>query len=114
MQHPGTSRGSTGDRGPINSDEVQTALERRKRAAAALEADALTDVPLLYGSPENGYGTRGDPGIVLARLHRENMLRRHGYLAAGASGDRSEVELPFERATGALAIVALLIFMLWK
>ena len=91
-------------------------LERRRQAAAGLEKDLLNEVPLLYGSPDgpSAYPNQGDPGIVLARIHREEMLRRNGYDASDASGPRSEVSLPFERATAAVALLLLLICLLWK
>ena len=47
-------------------------LERRGEAAQGLQKDLLTEVPLLYGSP-NG----GDPGVLLAKIHREEMVRRN-------------------------------------
>ena len=111
---PNTPRGLAGDAKPTNAGELEESLERRRRAAAGLENDLLSEVPLLYGSAEGQYGTGGDPGIVLAQIHRENVLRRNGYDPAGASGARSEVTLPFERATGALAVILLLIFLFWK
>ena len=85
-------------------------LGRRKQAAEEFERDILTEVPLLYGSPgslERG----GDPGIALARLHRENLVRRNGGGVSQASGKRSDVALPFEQATTALAILLFLFFM---
>lgn len=78
-------------------------LKRRGRAARGLEHDLLTDVPLLYGSPDHG-----DPGIVLDRLHREDMLRRNGGGVFRGSGDRSEVSLPFERGVWGLALILFL------
>jgi hypothetical protein len=102
---------------PRNAAEFAASIERRRQAADGLEKDLLNDVPLLYGSP-GGAGDalppQGDPGIILARIHREDMLRRNGYDPADASGRPSEVSLPFERATAALALLLFLIALFWK
>jgi hypothetical protein len=85
-------------------------LERRRKAEQGLEKDLLTDVPLLYGSPtQYDWNNRGDPGITLARIHREELLRRNGVDAFKASGTRSEIRLPFERLTAALAFILFLL-----
>lgn len=86
-------------------------LKRRRQAAQGLEQELLTNVPLLYGSPGQ-MEAHGDPGIVLAQLHREDMLRRIGGSPLQAAGRRSDVVLPFERATAALAILLWLFFLL--
>lgn len=52
-------------------------LAQRRRSADAMEQDLLTNVPLLYGSPGR-HEPEGDPGIVLARLHAEERMRRFG------------------------------------
>jgi hypothetical protein len=91
---------------PRDPQAFARSLKHRHEAARGVEQELLTNVPLLYGSP----GEAGDPGIVLARAHREDMLRRHGSSFPRASGSRSEVRLPFERATGALAILLSLLF----
>jgi hypothetical protein len=103
---------------PANAEEFAASIERRRQAADGLEQDLLNDVPLLYGAP-GGVGLdalppQGDPGIVLARIHREEMLRRNGYNLSGASGNSSEVSLPFERATAALALILFLITLFWN
>jgi hypothetical protein len=87
---------------PANAAEFIESLDRRRQAQDRLEPDLLNDVPLLYGLPgEVGFHDPrdgpGDPGIIIARIHREEMLRRNGVDAFSASGDRSEVRLPFER-----------------
>jgi hypothetical protein len=87
---------------PANAREFTESLERRRQAQDRLEQDLLNDVPLLYGLPgdvglHDPRDGPGDPGIMLARIHREDMLRRNGVDAFSASGDRSEVRLPFER-----------------
>jgi hypothetical protein len=99
---------------PRNAEEFAEGLERRRQAADRLEQDLLNDVPLSYGSPEGGYTPEGDPGVVLARIHREEMLRRNGYDVSQASGTKSEISLPFERTTGALAVILLLIVLFSK
>ena len=84
-------------------------LKRRRQAAHGLEQDLLTDVPLLYGSAGDG-----DPGIVLARVHREELVRRNGGGIPKPSARRSDVVLPFERAMAALAVLAFLFVLLGK
>jgi hypothetical protein len=91
--------------------EFAESLERRRQAADELGKDLLNEVPLLYGSPDGGYTPEGDPGIVLARIHREEILRRNGYDVSEASGTKSEVSLPFERTTAALALLLFLIVL---
>lgn len=86
-------------------EEFAAGLEGRGRAAQGLERDLLTEMPLLYGSAS---APRGDPGIVLARLHREEMVRRHGGRVFRSSGKGSDVSLPFERAMTALALILFL------
>jgi hypothetical protein len=81
-------------------------MKRRREAARGMEQELLTSVPLLYGSPGEG----SDPGIFLAQAHREDMVRRHGGGALRASGKRSEVALPWERATASLALILWLLF----
>jgi hypothetical protein len=99
---------------PTGAAEFVESLERRRLAANELEKDLLNEVPLLYGSPDGGYTPDGDPGIVLARTHREEMLRRNGYDVSEASGKKSEVSLPFERTTAALAVLLFLIVLFAK
>jgi len=90
-------------------------LERRRQAADGLEKDLLDDVPMLYGSPDIGPNVPfADPGIVLARIHREDMLRRNGYDVSDASGAPDEVRLPFERTIGILVVLSLLVSLLVK
>lgn len=103
-----TSHGSV----PVRNDPQAFSedLKRRGQAARGLEQELLTNVPLLYGSPGE-MEANGDPGIAIARAHREDMLRRSGS-PLRASGRRSEVTLPFERATAALALVLFLISLL--
>lgn len=97
---------------PHNGDSrgFAESLKQRRRAALGLEQDLLTSVPLLYGSPDS-LEPSGDAGIVLARAHREEMLRRNGGGVVQATSRRSEVALPFERATTALAILFFLFFL---
>jgi hypothetical protein len=86
---------------PQDPQQFADNLKRRRKAAQGLERDLLTSVPLLYGSP----GDAGDPGIVLARAHREEMLQRNCCSFFRPSGKRSEVVLPWERAITAFAIL---------
>ena len=99
---------------PKDAAEFAASMDRRRTAADGLEGDLLNDVPMLYGSPDGGYTPYGDPGVILARIHREDMLRRNGYDVSDASGPYSEVSLPFERATAAVAILLFLITLFWR
>jgi len=94
---------------PPGPEEFAKTLKGRRQAALGLEQDLLTEVPLLYGSA--GGLPRGDPGIVLAELHREALLRRNGGGVPNASARPSDVALPFERAMGALAVLLFLFFL---
>jgi hypothetical protein len=79
-------------------------LKRRGHAARGLEKDLLNEVPLLYGSP--GHLTPdGDPGIVLAKVHREDLVRRNGGGVPGLAHEPSHATLPFERMMVALVIL---------
>jgi hypothetical protein len=88
--------------------DFAASLVRREQAAKGLEKDLLTEVPLLYGSPSS-MEPHGDPGIVLAHMHQEELLRRNGGGAPPSSRTGSDVSLPFERTTAILAIVLLLL-----
>jgi hypothetical protein len=92
---------------PFDSQGYGASLKRRRQAAEGLERDVLTKVPLLYGSP-GSLEPGGDPGISLARLHREELVRRNGGGVTKASGKRSDGALPFERAMTALAVLLFL------
>jgi hypothetical protein len=95
-----------GDSAPSGSREAFGAgLKRRGRAARGLERDLLTEVPMLYGSAS---APAGDPGIVLARLHREDMLRRNGGGVFQSSGKGSDASLPFEHSLAALSVLLFL------
>jgi hypothetical protein len=110
----------TGSSPPANAEEFIETLNRRRQAQDRLEKDLLNEVPLSYGSPgEVGFQIdpqlrEGDPGIILARIHREEMLRRNGVDAFSASGIRSEVRLPFERTTTWLVFLITAILLLAK
>lgn len=91
---------------PASPDAFAARLEQRRRAAQGLEQDLLTEVPLLYGSA--GDLPQGDPGIVLAKAHREELVRRNGGGVLRPSSRRSEVRLPFERLMAALLVLFLL------
>jgi hypothetical protein len=99
-------RGSASDRS-TDAGEFAANLDHRREAANDLEKDLLTEVPLLYGSP----GSWGNVG--LARIRREEMLRRSGEWEVKTSGNKYE-SLPFERATGTLAVLLFLFVLLAK
>jgi hypothetical protein len=98
---------------PVNAQEFAESLKRRREAAAGLERDLLTEVPLLYGSP-GSLEPHGDPGTVLARVHREELVRRNGGGVIHPSGKRPEISLPFEELTGALILIFVLFFLFGK
>ena len=103
---------SDGSAPPKDAAEFIKSLDQRRQAQDRLEQDLLSEMPLLYGLPgevglHDPRDGPGDPGITLARIHREDMLRRNGVDAFSASGDRSEVRLPFERT------VIWLMFLFW-
>ncbi len=96
-----------------NPDDFAADLKRRKEAAEGLEKDLLTEVPLLYGSP----GRRephGDPGILLARMHRQDLQRRNGGGVPPSTRRREGVSLPFERMIAAFALVLVVVFFLLR
>ena len=63
--------------GDSNADAFAAHLQQRAEAARKLEEGLLTEVPILYGSP-GPHEPEGDSGIVISRLHREELLRRSG------------------------------------
>lgn len=79
-------------------------LARRAAAAKGLQTDLLTHVPLLYGSPD-AHAPGGDPSTVLARLHREDLLRRNGGGVPSSCSDREPPRLPYERVLLALGVI---------
>lgn len=93
-----------------SAEEFAANLKRRGEAAQGLEGDLLKEVPLLYGSPGQ-LEPHGDPGAILARIHRDELLRRHGGGAFPSSTKQSDAALPFERVTAALAVVLLLLLL---
>lgn len=94
-----------------NAEDFAASLRRRDQAARGLEKDLLTEVPLLYGSP-GSMEPQGDPGIVIARLHQEELQRRNDGGLPPSKRARSDVLLPFERATAILPFVLLLLLAL--
>lgn len=81
-------------------------LRQRGDAARDLGDDLLTEVPLLYGSPGGGE-PRGDPGILLAEMHRDELVRRHGGNPAHLRARKAPAELPFERTMLWLSLLLL-------
>lgn len=84
-------------------------LARRAAAAKGLQTDLLTQVPLLYGSPD-AHAPGGDPGTLLARLHREDLLRRNGGGVPSSRPNREPPRLPYERALLVLGVILGVIF----
>ncbi|RYD67724.1 MAG: hypothetical protein EOP58_02440 [Sphingomonadales bacterium] len=62
---------------PKNAEEFRASLKQRAEAAKGLEKDLLSEVPQLYGAPDQ-LAPDGDPGISLAKIHREELKRRNG------------------------------------
>lgn len=85
-------------------EQFVESMRRRGEAAKGLQDDLLTEVPLLYGSAGN-MAPDGDPGIVLAKIHRDELVRRNGGIAAIPSNRDAPAELPFERAMLWLAVL---------
>lgn len=110
-QEEGAGR-STADAPIRSAEDFAASLERRGQAAKGLEQDLLTEVPLLYGSP-GSLEPHGDPGILLARIHQDELLRRNGGGSPRYETKDRDVALPFERVTAALAfaLLALLLFL---
>ena len=94
-----------------DSEEFAASLKRRDKAAKGLEKDLLAEVPLLYGTP-GSLEPHGDPGILIAQLHQEELQRRHVGGVLPSSRKRADVSLPFERATAALAFALFLLLFL--
>lgn len=95
---------------PRNAEEFTASLERRARAAKGLERDLVTEVPLLYGRPGR-LEPEGDPGIVLARIHREELQRRNSGGLPLPPGARSES--PSKRARTAISVGAILFLLIF-
>jgi hypothetical protein len=93
--------------------DFRSELERRAAAAKGLERDLLAEVPLLYGSPGRGE-PHGDPGIVLAKLHRDEMIRRNGGDVPPPAKCGGGANLPYERLLIALALALFLLLGFWR
>ena len=98
---------------PRNADEFRASLKQRAEAAKGLEKDLLHEVPRLYGSPDR-LAPNGDPGISLAKIHRDELKRRNGGGVPNSTTRRSDVELPFERAALILGLVAITVLLFSK
>jgi hypothetical protein len=96
---------------PEGREKFAASLERRRQAAKGLEQDLLNEVPLLYGSA-GSMESQGDPGVVLAKIHREELLRRNGGGVFRPSTKRSDVALPWER-TMEVVLVLFVVFLLF-
>ncbi len=91
---------------PKNADEFRASLKQRAEAAKGLEKDLLSEVPQLYGAPDC-LAPHGDPGISLAKIHREELKRRNGGGVPDSATKRSDVQLPFERALPIFGLIAI-------
>jgi hypothetical protein len=78
-----------------DGDAFAEHLRQRAEAAQKVEQGLLTEVPMLYGSP-GPHEPEGDPGILIARLHRGELLRRSGAMPVVRAGEPPE-RLPYER-----------------
>lgn len=90
------------------ADAFAAHLRQRGEAAQKLEQGLRTEVPMLYGSPGQ-HAPEGDPGIVIARLHREELLRRSGGMPVSRS-EKPPAPLPFERFLIAFCVILELLY----
>ena len=98
----------------MDSETFSHTLEERRKAAEGLEHDLLTDVPMLYGSPDK-FAANGDAGIVLGAIHREELQRRNGGgMPYSSSRKPSDNSLPFEHAVGAIALLSVLLCIIFR
>ena len=110
----GSNRADAAARAARVADDMDAAefarqLSARSQAAKGLEKDLLHEVPLLYGSAGR-LEARGDPGIVLADIHRDEIVRRNGGGMPPYSGTNTSESLPYERAMMVLAILLFIVF----
>lgn len=96
-----------------DADAFRASLKQRAEAAKGLERDLLTEVPQLYGSPDR-LAPNGDPGIALARIHRDEMQRRNGGGVPVSTSKRTDATLPFERTLYVFAIIFLVLVFFLK
>ena len=96
---------------PNNADQFRARLRQRAEAAKGLEKDLLSEVPQPYGARDR-LAPDGDPGISLAKIHREELKRRNGGGVPDSATKHSDLQLPFKRAlpTFGLIAIALLYF----
>lgn len=97
--------GSDGD-----AEAFAAQLRQRAEAARKVEQGLLTEVPMLYGSAGPNE-PEGDPGIVIARLHREELLRRSGAMPLSRT-EEPPVRLPYERFLIAIGFIAEALYFL--
>ncbi|GGE86590.1 hypothetical protein [Sphingomonas prati] len=83
-------------------------LRQRGLAARGLERDLIQEVPLLYGS-SGRLEPQGDPGIVLAAMHRDDMVRRNGGGIPVATR-RARAFLPYEREMAGLSLLFVILY----
>ncbi len=91
-----------------DADAFAAHLRQRAEAAQKLEQGLLTEVPMLYGSPGH-HASAGDPGIVIARLHREELLRRSSAMPVTRC-EEPPAPLPYERFLIAVCVVLELLY----
>lgn len=97
-----------------SNEAFSNSLERRRKAAKGLEHDLLTDVPMMYGSPDN-LAANGDAGIILAAIHRDELQRRNGGgMPPSYSKEKSDNALPFEHAVMAMAVLGALVLTILR
>ena len=69
-------------------------LEQRANEAKGLEGDLLHEVPLQYGA---GSQHCHDPSILMAGVHRENIVHRNGGGLPADNSSTKNLRLPYER-----------------
>ncbi len=94
-------------------------LMNRRKSADGLERDLRKKVPMLYGSPWFGgrFGRHAgvrDPGIEIAKLHREAMVAKNGGGLPPGVGPTATPKLPYERKVIILFALFVMLDKIWR
>lgn len=80
-------------------------IKARREAAAGLQGDLLSEVPMLFG-PNNLFAA----DVALGKIHREGLVKKHGGGLPGGVSTTSGAKLPMERPMEVLFVC----FMIYK